>query len=468
VSPPSIARPFQWKFPSNRGFRCNGNRQPNSRPVLKNNGTPRPYVHKIINGPASPSATPGHPSGFWVPSRRSPNGKIARTNIKSLGRRRMINFLNKIRNRLFRQSRPFRLTRGGWVFILYTIGVGAGAINTGNNLLYLAFGVFLGLILASGVLSDLSLWRIEVELKFPENIQGGETNLIGFTVHNRKKRFPSLSLTIEVEGILRGEPIILKKYIPILFGQEKLSSNLVFHPTNRGLFQVTNIKLATRFPFGLLYKWWNQKERYQCIVFPETVPVFLSNVLLRSLGEEKETAIHEKGDGSTIHHVREYNESDNPRRIHWKASARRSSLGSAPNSGWIVREMEAEEREKAWLLWPALDFLENCKPAEIDNFVRFSASLVCELYKANKEVHLIIPDDENLTKIWSVVTPNEEKNLSHILSFLALFEGDNPRHARTMQYLSLETPAQLSLDLEHQVDVYRSYIKWAEEKYAEH
>jgi hypothetical protein len=68
---------------------------------------------------------------------------------------------------LFSSRRPFKLTPGGWVFILYTIGVGAGAINTGNNLLYLVFGVFMGLLLASGVLSDLSLWGLSVDVVFP-------------------------------------------------------------------------------------------------------------------------------------------------------------------------------------------------------------------------------------------------------------------------------------------------------------
>src|SRR5437762_14366115 len=100
---------------------------------------------------------------------------------------------------LVKAKRPFKLTRGGWVFILYTIGVGAGAINTGNNLLYLVFGIFLGLILASGVLSDLTLWGVSVEPLLPLSGRAGEPLYIPFKVTNNKKWIPSLSVRIEVE-----------------------------------------------------------------------------------------------------------------------------------------------------------------------------------------------------------------------------------------------------------------------------
>ena len=64
------------------------------------------------------------------------------------------------------------------MFILYTIGVGAGAINTGNNLLYLAFGVFLGLIIASGALSDMSLWSLDADCVWPRSVDAGEPVMI--------------------------------------------------------------------------------------------------------------------------------------------------------------------------------------------------------------------------------------------------------------------------------------------------
>src|SRR5688572_6678234 len=98
----------------------------------------------------------------------------------------------------FRATRPFKLTRAGWVFILYTIGVGAGAINTGNNLLYLAFGVFPGLIIASGTLSDMSLWNLDAEAIWPRSTSAGKAVMVPVRVTNRKRFLPTICVTIDL------------------------------------------------------------------------------------------------------------------------------------------------------------------------------------------------------------------------------------------------------------------------------
>ena len=55
---------------------------------------------------------------------------------------------------LLRYLKPPRFlifTRFGTTVVLLTIGVGLGAMNTGNNLVYMIFGMMLGFITASGV-----------------------------------------------------------------------------------------------------------------------------------------------------------------------------------------------------------------------------------------------------------------------------------------------------------------------------
>src|SRR5882672_7967724 len=147
-------------------------------------------------------------------------------------------------------KRPFRLTRGGWVFILYTIGIGAGAINTGNNLLYLAFGIFLGLILASGVLSDLSLWKLEATLQLPKSIHAGQAGFIPIQVINHKKWFPSIAVRVELVGTLRGKPVTLQVFSPAIYSGEVFSGHFSWTPSQRGLFEIQSLRFSTKFPFG--------------------------------------------------------------------------------------------------------------------------------------------------------------------------------------------------------------------------
>ena len=52
--------------------------------------------------------------------------------------------------RILRAPRKLLFTRDGRWFVGMTIFVGAGAVNTGNNLLYLVLGMMLGLIIVSG------------------------------------------------------------------------------------------------------------------------------------------------------------------------------------------------------------------------------------------------------------------------------------------------------------------------------
>ena len=55
-------------------------------------------------------------------------------------------------------------TKEGLTFIALSLFVGFAAINTGNNLLYLTFGIMMSFVAASGFLSMINLSRIEVRI----------------------------------------------------------------------------------------------------------------------------------------------------------------------------------------------------------------------------------------------------------------------------------------------------------------
>ncbi|MDE3033930.1 MAG: hypothetical protein KGI56_09720, partial [Acidobacteriota bacterium] len=54
------------------------------------------------------------------------------------------------------------LTGLGTQYLLALLAVGAFAVNTGNNLLYLVFSLMLGLLLVSGILSRRALSDLEL------------------------------------------------------------------------------------------------------------------------------------------------------------------------------------------------------------------------------------------------------------------------------------------------------------------
>lgn len=282
----------------------------------------------------------------------------------------------------FRATRPFTLTRAGWVFILYTIGVGAGAINTGNNLLYLAFGVFLGLIIASGALSDMSLWSLDAETIWPRSVPAGAAAMVPVRVTNRKRLLPSICVTLELAGELRGARVSGRAYLPYLAAGKSLTLHVLVHPESRGWFQARSVRFNTRYPFGLLYKRWTAAEAPAfdgrpdraggMFVYPPPRELDRRDRPSATVGAMPAGTSNQRGEGDSVYGLREFRDADSPRRIDWKASAKRP--GDARRA-WLVRETERDRESEVALNWDA-PRMAAFDPARRESAARFGMSLL--------------------------------------------------------------------------------------------
>ena len=108
--------------------------------------------------------------------------------------------LLRLGNDNWARTRP---TKEGLVFLALSLFVGFAALNTGNNLLYLAFGMMLSFVVASGVMSMINLARIEVALKPTGDIFAHKTGRLKFALKNNKYLIPSYSLSIELGGEIK-------------------------------------------------------------------------------------------------------------------------------------------------------------------------------------------------------------------------------------------------------------------------
>jgi uncharacterized protein (DUF58 family) len=322
--------------------------------------------------------------------------------------------VKKIFARLFSTKRPFKLTGPGWVFILYSIGVGAGAINTGNNLLYIVFGIFLGLLLASGVLSDLSLWGLDVAWIFPSTLRAGERADVWMSVRNTKRWWPSLGVSVILEGTLAGRPVRFSAYAPCIRKNESVRLPASWTPEHRGEFVLERIRVSTRYPFGLLEKWWRVYRGappVAALVQPSRLRVEERVVWSALSGDDRTSSRNAQYDGSASSTVRDYHAGDNPRRIHWRASAKRGALNvPAARSAWLVRQMEPEEQHRVVLELPAAIQLAGRDAASIERLVSFAASLRDELVGRGWSVDVVLEnrlilDPPLLFALWNPLRP---------------------------------------------------------------
>lgn len=253
----------------------------------------------------------------------------------------------RIKRRLW-QPRKLRFTKEGRYFVAITVGIGLAAINTGNNLLYLLLGWLLSSIVASGMLSDMTMRGLRVVRRAPGTIFANRPFLMEVSVENKKPRLASYS--IEIEDLVDGRPLDKKCYfLKIPQGRTQRTSYRHTFP-RRGVYTLDGVRISTKFPFALFRKSRDVEEIDEVLVFPEVYPVPPPAPRARYLGETQVQKIGRRGE---FFGLREYRDGDDRRSIHWRSSARTGRL--------LVREFEEEAQQRATIL------IDNALPADHDD-----------------------------------------------------------------------------------------------------
>lgn len=229
-----------------------------------------------------------------------------------------------------RSKRKFRLTREGRAFLFVTVGVGLAAVNTANNLLYLVLGLLLSLLLVSGVLSDLALWKLQIKRKLPARLFAGRRTLIDVALLNEKRWLPSVS--VEAIDEIDGVDSEAARFVRVAPGKTEVGS-YHFESARRGLFELGTVRVLTRYPFGLIEKGYTTFLPDEIVVYPRLLEHVAAPALRPMDGDA--APIHKTGRGSEFAgSVRFYREGDEARDIHWKRTASRGEL--------VVREHEQD------------------------------------------------------------------------------------------------------------------------------
>jgi uncharacterized protein (DUF58 family) len=176
--------------------------------------------------------------------------------------------------RLWRRLRPprrLRFTREGNWFVFLALAIGLAAINTGNNLLYLLLAWLLSFILASGVLSELTMRGLRVTRRPAPEVWAGQPFLMEIAVENGKAGLASFS--IEIEDLIDGRPLDKKCYfLKIPPGKtQRTSYRHTF--SRRGRYRFDGFRIATRFPFTLFRKSRDTDDGSEVIVYPRLTAV---------------------------------------------------------------------------------------------------------------------------------------------------------------------------------------------------
>lgn len=233
----------------------------------------------------------------------------------------------------WRAYRRLRITRMGRAYLLVTVGVGIGALNTGNNLLFLVLGLMLAIVVLSGVLSERVVRDLEVRRLLPEGAFAGDTFRVRFEVAKTKDRGFALQIVDEVLGA--------SAFLPQVHGSAMVSA--VAKAPARGPLALSRVRVSTLFPFGLFEKIRDMDVPQVFTIWPR--PQQFPVEILEGIPATVDGRTRMRNGDGDLAGLRDLAALEDARRVHWKKSASALKLLSV--------ERDREDRSQFVIVLPA-------------------------------------------------------------------------------------------------------------------
>src|SRR3989442_274086 len=140
----------------------------------------------------------------------------------------------------------------GLVYCSMMMFMGLAAINSQANLLFGVFGLMIGTLLVSGIISRMVLRRLTIHRVLPELAVVGQPTTGMYEFTNQKRFWPSLSVCCaELEGA-EAFTHQLQSYLLHAAAGTTATVPIEATPKRRGLHEMNSYQISTSFPFGFI------------------------------------------------------------------------------------------------------------------------------------------------------------------------------------------------------------------------
>lgn len=215
-----------------------------------------------------------------------------------------------------------RPTAAGVWLLLVLSGLTFGAVNTGNNLVYVVLSTLLAVLVVNNVLAEWNLRQLRVERVLPSELFAGDPATGRLVLINPRRWGGAWLVTVEERDA--GAAKARFAHIPA-GGRGEEPASWTF--PERGLARAERMRLSSRFPFGLVTRWHEVDVPAEILVYPG---ISRGRVLAgdQGLGDATQARPAREGVGD-LAGLRPYQAGDPVRRLHWPTAARTQAL-------WIV------------------------------------------------------------------------------------------------------------------------------------
>lgn len=263
-----------------------------------------------------------------------------------------------------------RVTRAGWLYIVVTILIGAAAVNTANNPLYLVTAGLLAPMALSGFVAYRALRRLEFEMLLPREWFAGRTTPVRVALLNHRRLLPSFlmrvrrdghdTMLVEVPAGGRADGVL-----PIAFDR-------------RGRHSLGEVTITSPFPFAFFERGGVLQLDGDVLVYPEPVTPGREMPDLPA-GADTGAGAARRGVGGDYWGARPYAAGDAVGRVDWKAWGRLGVL--------TVKEFEEESNPPLYLT------LESVPGPGLEDRLSQLTGLVLEAERLGRPVGLTLPGE---------------------------------------------------------------------------
>ena len=322
------------------------------------------------------------------------------------------------------------LTARGRSALLLGAALYVAAWAFGSNPLY---PVAVGLVLAVGLAwAWVRLLDKPMELRRvswgQEHVEGDDVSVVLELEHAGPVRPGSLTLVDEVAGLGEREATLRRT-------EDSLTGRYVLPRLPRGRYGFVRTTAVIEDPFGLESSEVDLSTGGALLVYPRLAELERLFSEAGAHAAEGRRMLLRRPSGFDIHSVREYEEGESLRKVHWPSTARRGQL--------MVKELEDEPRDEVAVLLDAAAGVVAGEPPDssFDMQVRAAGSILKAHARRGRRVALVV----NAAGRETVGVRDDEGDWRRALETLAAVQPDGRTPVATL--LSEGTAAGRALDL---------------------
>ena len=228
----------------------------------------------------------------------------------------------------FRSRHQVMLGRPGMAYLVMMMTMALGSLLGHSNMLMMMFSMMAGPFVINGWIVYSMLKKTRLQRRVPERVMAGEVLSVNIVLNNDKRLLSSRLVSVRDELHGKGEQLTASVMFIRVPPRGMRTGSYQVRLSQRGYYEFGPMFLSSSYPLGLGQRGVLMRDSQRLLVVPRVgrlSPNWVRDQLEAAVLVQRQRSRQGTFDDE-FHRMREYRSGDNPRRIHWRTSARQNEL----------------------------------------------------------------------------------------------------------------------------------------------